>query len=92
MPIYEFRCDRCGARFEELVAAGTESVACPDCGAERTERVLSAPGAPLRLVQGPGAKRRQEQWNAQLHADTRARFTETRRKARERRRGTSGSS
>jgi predicted nucleic acid-binding Zn ribbon protein len=28
VPIYEFECERCAARFEELVDAGTESVPC----------------------------------------------------------------
>jgi putative FmdB family regulatory protein len=87
MPIYEFSCEACGARFEKLVPAGTGSVACPECGAERTARVLSAPGAPMRLVQGRDARRRQEQRNAKLRADTKARFKETRRRARERREG-----
>lgn len=41
MPIYEFECGECGARFEELVAAGTEELACPACGATRAGRLLS---------------------------------------------------
>ena len=87
MPIYEFRCDACGARFEDLVPAGTGSLACPACGADRTARVLSAPGAPPRLVQGRGARQRQEQRNATLRAEAKARFKETRSKARGRREG-----
>ena len=83
MPIYEFSCDACGARFESLVAVGTESVPCPECAAERTARVLSAPGAPPRLVKSPGAARRQEARNARLLGETKSRFKEVRRKARE---------
>jgi putative FmdB family regulatory protein len=40
MPIYEFECEGCGARFEELVRAGAE-VACKGCGSERTRRLYS---------------------------------------------------
>jgi putative FmdB family regulatory protein len=41
VPIYEFECEECGERFEELVAAGVEAIACPDCGAGRTRRLIS---------------------------------------------------
>jgi putative FmdB family regulatory protein len=83
MPIYEFRCELCEARFESLVAAGTDSVPCAECGAERTARVLSAPGAPMRLVKSTGARRAQESRNAKLHSDTKERFKAGRRRARE---------
>ena len=83
MPIYEFRCEDCGTRFEGLFPAGTESATCVSCGSQRTERVFSAPGAPLHLVKSPGEARKQERANAKLQADTRARFKEARRKARQ---------
>jgi putative FmdB family regulatory protein len=90
MPIYEFSCEACEARFETLVPAGTDSVPCPECGAEKTVRVLSAPGAPLRLVQPAGARREQERRSAKLHGETKARFKERRRRAREQRGGDQG--
>ena len=90
MPIYEFDCSVCGERFEDLVAAGTESVECRHCGAAGTQRVLSLPGAPWKLVKTRGAARQQEARNAKLHADTKARFKEARRKAREARKGSGG--
>lgn len=40
MPIYEFECEECGARFEELVPTGGVA-ACPQCGSERTRRRYS---------------------------------------------------
>jgi putative FmdB family regulatory protein len=83
MPIYEFRCEACGARLEGLVPAGTDSIPCTVCGAERTVRVLSAPGAPLHLVKGRGEARKQERRNARLQAGARSKFKEARRKARE---------
>ena len=83
MPIYEFRCEACGALLEGLVPAGTDSIPCAECGAERTVRLLSAPGAPMHLVKGRGEARKQEQRNARLQADTRAQLKDARRKARE---------
>ena len=43
MPIYEFRCPECGtvfARLRSMSNAG-ESVPCPECHNEKTERLLS---------------------------------------------------
>lgn len=43
MPIFEYRCRGCGVRYEALVTgAGQASPACPRCGAEDVERLLSA--------------------------------------------------
>lgn len=40
MPILQYKCKKCGKRFEELVKKYTDSVCCPDCGGE-TERDYS---------------------------------------------------
>jgi putative FmdB family regulatory protein len=87
MPIYEFRCEGCGGRFEALVDAGTESVACRLCEATETTRVYSAQAAPMSLVKPPGEKRRQERRNAELHSRTKAEFKARRRRARDSRGG-----
>ena len=57
MPIYEYQCKSCDAKFEKLVhgmstGADGPSPACPECGSARTTRELSvfAVGA-----QGQGA-------------------------------------
>jgi putative FmdB family regulatory protein len=50
MPLYEFRCRACRARFEEIVPAGG-TARCPECGSEETERVFS-PIAPPRVPVG----------------------------------------
>lgn len=78
MPIYEFRCQDCNERFERLVPAGTEGVACPTCGAERTVRVYSAQATPFHLVKTAGEARIQEQRNAKLRDQTKARFKQAR--------------
>lgn len=90
VPIYEFQCEDCGARFEGLFPAGTATAPCPECGSERTVRRLSAPGAPPQLVKSPGAARKQERANAKLHADTKARFKAARQRARDARRSPPG--
>jgi putative FmdB family regulatory protein len=55
MPIYEFECEECGARFEELVAAGG-AVACASCGSERTRRIFSAVSPPGRQPRGAAVR------------------------------------
>ena len=41
MPIYEYRCEDCGRRFEELVMNSSQKVVCPDCASDDVERELS---------------------------------------------------
>jgi len=56
MPIYEFECEGCGVRFEELVGAGAEGVPCPECGEGRTRRLISAVSPPGRQPRGAGVR------------------------------------
>lgn len=64
MPIYEFECGECGARFEDLVAAAAPPPACPECGAARTRRLISNVSPPGRQPRGAavrsGESRRRE--------------------------------
>ncbi|HEX3736649.1 MAG TPA: zinc ribbon domain-containing protein, partial [Solirubrobacterales bacterium] len=55
-PIYEFECEGCGTCFEELVAASAATVPCPECGSERTRRLLSAVSPPGRQPRGAGVR------------------------------------
>ncbi|HSS40931.1 MAG TPA: zinc ribbon domain-containing protein [Solirubrobacterales bacterium] len=55
MPIYEFECEECEARFEELVAADG-AVACPSCGSKRVRRLLSPVSPPGRQPRGAGVR------------------------------------
>lgn len=41
MPMYEYTCHKCNAHFEEIAAAD-DTVPCPSCGSQDTERLLSA--------------------------------------------------
>jgi putative FmdB family regulatory protein len=56
VPIYEFECEDCGARFEELVAAGAAGVACAECGSTRTRRLLSNVSPPGRQPRGAAVR------------------------------------
>jgi putative FmdB family regulatory protein len=45
MPIYEYACEDCGGRFEELVTGDRDrKVPCPACGSTRTRKLMSAIG------------------------------------------------
>lgn len=43
MPIYEYACKSCEAKFEKLVRnmSSAETVECPKCGSKQTARSLS---------------------------------------------------
>jgi len=43
MPIFEYRCGKCGHEFEELesVADRDRPRNCPECGSKRVARVIS---------------------------------------------------
>jgi putative FmdB family regulatory protein len=64
VPIYEFACESCGHRFEELVGShvGLEAadVACPECGSAKVERQLSTSYSPLQHQMTPNQRRRLE--------------------------------
>jgi putative FmdB family regulatory protein len=45
MPLYGYTCQECRHTFEALVFDG-EQVQCPECEAERVERLLSLPARP----------------------------------------------
>ncbi|HSD22954.1 MAG TPA: zinc ribbon domain-containing protein [Solirubrobacterales bacterium] len=64
MPIYEFVCESCGHRFEELVGSHVgvraADVRCPECGAAEVVRQISSSHAPLHRQLTPAQKRRLE--------------------------------
>ncbi len=43
MPIYEYRCRKCGEVFERLLKVNErgDSLTCPSCGERKPEKVLS---------------------------------------------------
>jgi putative FmdB family regulatory protein len=44
MPIFEFRCGKCGENFEVFFRSRDEKVAilCPKCGSKKAKRLMSA--------------------------------------------------
>lgn len=44
MPMYEYRCQECNARFEQLrrMSEADTNLICPKCESKRVERLLSA--------------------------------------------------
>ena len=43
MPIYDFKCKKCGKVSELLVrSADSQDVSCPDCGNSNMERLISS--------------------------------------------------
>ena len=94
MPIYEFACESCGHRFEELVGShvGREEadVVCPECGSAECERLLSTSYAPLRRQLTPNQRRRLEDKRGTDRGGAKERFKQRRaaeRGAGQRRRG-----
>jgi putative FmdB family regulatory protein len=57
MPIYEYACPGCGARFEKLVRRFGEAVSCPTCARADVEKQLSvfAVGSATPAFAGCGA-------------------------------------
>jgi len=78
MPIYEFACDACGTRFEELVAGGVSGQPCPSCGKEAPRR-LSQVSPPRRLSRGPRVRDAEKQ-RVEREAARGERLAETRKK------------
>jgi putative FmdB family regulatory protein len=79
MPVYEFECQSCGDRFEELVSSETRTFACPTCGSEETRRLLSPVSPPSRQPRGT-AVRSGESRRREREAARGERLAETKRK------------
>jgi putative FmdB family regulatory protein len=64
VPIYEFACESCGHRFEELVGSHVgrqvADVACAECGSAKVERQVSSSYASLHRQMTPNQRRRLE--------------------------------
>ena len=47
MPIFDYRCNKCGKEFEKLVRKEEDKV-CPDCASADLEKKVSAAGFSLK--------------------------------------------
>jgi putative FmdB family regulatory protein len=79
MPVYEFECEGCGSRFEDLVSSSAERLVCPACGSERTRRLLSPVSPPSHQPRG-GRVRSGESQRREREAARVERLAETKRK------------
>lgn len=62
MPLFDFHCRHCDATFELLVRS-SDTPACPTCGRQDVEKLVSAPAAPGKsasIVQGARAQAARE--------------------------------
>ncbi len=82
MPIYEFACQSCGHRFEELVGShvGVEAadVVCPECGSAEVERLISSSYAPVHRQMTPNQRRRAEDKRGTDRGGAKERFKQQR--------------
>jgi putative FmdB family regulatory protein len=79
MPVYEFECEECGERFEELTSSDTRSLVCPSCSSTRTHRLLSRVSPAGRQPRG-AAVRSDESRRGEREAARGERLSESRRK------------
>lgn len=88
MPVFEFRCHACDARFEELVGShvGVEvaDVRCPECGAAEPERLTASEFAALHRQMTPNQRRRLEDKRGTDRGGAKQRFSEQRKRERAR--------
>jgi putative FmdB family regulatory protein len=61
MPVYEFECEECDERFEELTASDTRSLECPRCASNRTRRLLSPVSPAGRQPRGTAVRSNESQ-------------------------------
>jgi putative FmdB family regulatory protein len=82
VPIYEFVCESCGHRFEELVGSHVglkaDDVACPECSSEEVERQVSSSYASLHRRLTPNQKRRLEEERGTDRGGAKERFARQR--------------
>jgi putative FmdB family regulatory protein len=79
MPVYEFECEKCGLRFEELTSSDTDALDCPGCGSSRTRRLLS-PVSPAGRQPRGAAVRSDESRRGEREAARGERLAESKRK------------
>jgi putative FmdB family regulatory protein len=82
VPIYEFDCQSCGHRFEELVGSHvgvqTADVVCPECGSAKVERMFSNTYAATPRQLTPNQRRRLEDKRGTDRGGAKQRFKQQR--------------
>ncbi len=81
MPLLDFECGECSARFEELVS-GERVVVCPECGAGEVRRLYSPIGKVGTVRMGRGARKDSDLRRSEREAARKESFVERRKAAR----------
>jgi putative FmdB family regulatory protein len=81
MPLYEYECEACGDRFEQLVGStagiDSEEVVCPRCGSRDVRKLMSG-YAPVSRQLTPRQRRRLEAKRGVDRGGAKQRFKERR--------------
>lgn len=80
MPLLDFECESCLARFEELVS-GERTPVCPECGAEEVRRLYSPIGRAPKVAMGRAAMRESDSRRSEREAARKERFSERRKRS-----------
>ena len=80
MPLLDFECERCSARFEELVL-GERTPVCPECGAGEVRRPYSPIGRAPKLHMSRAAMRESDSRRSEREAARKERFSERRKRS-----------
>ena len=83
--MYDWECGSCGERFERLEPSGTETTACPACGADDARRRIT--GFATSRLPTVGQRRRMEDARGTNRDGARQRFKADMARRRERKGG-----
>ena len=56
MPIFEYVCQECGAKFEKIVASSSVKAVCTQCSSTQVERLLSVFAVSAGSSAGPSSE------------------------------------
>jgi putative FmdB family regulatory protein len=79
MPLLDFECEKCSARFEQLVL-GDRKPACPECGAEEVRRLYSPIGRAPKVGISRAAMRDSDSRRTEREAARKEKFSKRRKK------------
>jgi len=80
MPLLDFECERCSARFEELVL-GERALVCPECGTGAVRRLYSPIGRAPKVAMSRAAMRESDSRRSEREAARKERFSERRKRS-----------
>lgn len=80
MPLLDFECEKCSARFEELVLGDRKPV-CPQCGVAEVRRLYSPIGRAPKVSMSRAAMRESDSRRSEREAQRKERFSERRKRS-----------